>query len=430
MRRFGFVLLLVLAGGLGYLLLRPRPQAQEAAATPQVYTVARGTVRVAVSGSGRLEAWQTWEVRPEVQGVLRTVAQEGDRVQKGQVLAELDPEPFQRALAKAQEDLRRAQATLENTRVQGQNALASLRSSLVQAETAYQNALAGLKTAEENLKAARLLYEAGGISRQALAEAENAYESARRTLENARASLEAAREALRLREAQLKEDLRSQEAALAQARLALEEARSNLAKARVTAPVDGVVLSVAQNPGAQVGPTTPLLTLGDLSAFRLVLEVDETEIARVKEGLPVEVSLEGLPGETLRGRVEAISPQGEVVNNIPVFKVTVRLPPDERLRPGMSADGEIIVEEARDVLVVPKRAVERVRNRAYVTVLLPDGSTDTVRVTLGPEDATQVAVLEGLKEGDRVVLPQAPAPAPASRQQTAPTPFLFPGPGR
>jgi len=429
MRRWSLLVLALLLGVGGYLLLRPKgtPRAQE---VPEVYTVARGEVRVVVAGSGQLQPWRTLEVRPEVQGILLSVVEEGKAVKVGEVLAELDPDPFRRAWESARADLQRAEASLANARAQGESSLASLQAGVKNAEVAYANAQASLETARRNLEATRLLYQAGGTSRQALWDAETAYANAQRALENARASLEAQREALRLRQAQLQEDLRAQEAALSQARLALAEAQANLEKTRVRAPFAGVVLSVSANPGAQVGPGTPLLTLGNLSAYALVLEVDETEIAKVRVGQRVDVTLEGLPGETFQDRVEAISPQGQVVNNIPVFKVTVRLPYDPRLRPGMSADGEIVVEEARSVLVIPKRAVERVRGRAYVNVLLPDGSTDTVRVVLGPEDARMVAVLEGLKEGDQVVLPKAGGASQTPRTPSSPSPVPLPGFGR
>ncbi|WP_038071146.1 efflux RND transporter periplasmic adaptor subunit [Thermus scotoductus] len=429
MRRWSLLVLALLLGVGGYLLLRPKgtPRAQE---VPEVYTVARGEVRVVVAGSGQLQPWRTLEVRPEVQGILLSVVEEGKAVKAGEVLAELDPDPFRRAWESARADLQRAEASLANARAQGESSLASLEAGVKNAEVAHANAQASLETARRNLEATRLLYQAGGTSRQALWDAETAYANAQRALENARASLEAQREALRLRQAQLQEDLRAQEAALSQARLALAEAQANLEKTRVRAPFAGVVLSVSANPGAQVGPGTPLLTLGNLSAYALVLEEDETEIAKVRVGQRVDVTLEGLPGETFQGRVEAISPQGQVVNNIPVFKVTVRLPYDPRLRPGMSADGEIVVEEARNLLVIPKRAVERVRGRAYVNVLLPDGSTDTVRVVLGPEDARMVAVLEGLKEGDQVVLPKAGGASQTPRTPSSPSPVPLPGFGR
>jgi len=348
MRRWFLLLVLLGLGVGGYFLLRPKRVAQVVEA-PEVYTVVRGEVRVTVSGSGSLAPWQTLDVRPEVQGLLRSVVEEGTWVEKGQVLAELDPTSFRQALEEAQADLAKVEAALANTRAQGESALASLKASLKSAEVAYANAQASLSTAQRNLEATRLLYQAGGASQQALLEAEAAYASARRSLENAEVSVRAQQEALALREAQLREDLRIQEAALVQARLAV---------------------------------------------------------------------------------AESISPQGETVNNIPVFKVAVSLAPDPRFRSGMSADGEIVVREAKDVLVIPKRAVERGQGGAYVTRLLPDGSTERVPVTLGLEDNTRVAVLEGLKEGDQVILSRRGATGSNSQQQRPPEPLPLMGPGR
>ena len=242
------------------------------------------------------------------------------------------------------------------------------------AEIAYANAKQDLETARQNLEATRIVYEAGGTSRQDLLAAEAAYAAAERALENAEAALAAQRKALNLREAQLAKELEALQEALRQAQLTLASAREDLEAVEVKAPFSGVVLSQEASLGAQVSPETALLTLGDLSAFRLVLQVDETEIGKVQVGQKVAVTLDGLPGETLEGEVVAKSPKAELVNNIPVFEVTVRLPADPRLRPGMSADGEIVVQEAKDVILLPKGAVRSVRHRPAPRRLHGDGA--------------------------------------------------------
>lgn len=126
MRRWSLLVLALLLGVGGYLLLRPKgtPRAQE---VPEVYTVARGEVRVVVAGSGQLQPWRTLEVRPEVQGILLSVVEEGKAVKVGEVLAELDPDPFRRAWESARADLQRAEASLANARAQGESSLASLQ---------------------------------------------------------------------------------------------------------------------------------------------------------------------------------------------------------------------------------------------------------------------------------------------------------------
>ncbi|TBH20804.1 efflux RND transporter periplasmic adaptor subunit [Thermus thermamylovorans] len=407
MRR-GWVLLgaLLLAGAFWAFRPRPEPPREE---PPQVVRAVRGEVRATVLASGTLEAWRVQEVYPAVSGTLAWIAAEGQGVAAGEPLARLDPEPFRRRVAEAEAAWARAEASLALARVQGEGGLASLRAALRGAELARAEAEEALEAARRHLEGARTVYAAGGLSRQALLEAEEAHRRAERALLRAEEDLRAQREALAQREAQLREELRGQEAALAQARLALEEARAALEAATLRAPFPGTVLRVAASPGAQVGPGTPLLALGEGEAFRLVLEVDETEVARVRPGQRVRATFEAFPGQAFLGEVAAVSPRGELVSNIPVFRVSVRLPPDPRLRPGMTGDGEIVVEEARDVLVLPRRAVERARGQAFVTVLRPDGSTERVPVRLGLEGPTQVAVLEGLAEGDQVLLPQRPA---------------------
>jgi len=113
--------------------------------------------------------------------------------------------------------------------------------------------------------------------------------------------------------------------------------------------------------------------------------------------------------------VTAISPSARIQQNIAVFYVTVNIPnPERKLRPGMTAEGEIIAEEIPNALTIPKRAVQTVRNQAYVDVLQPDGSKETVRVVLGPDDGVNQVVLEGLEPGQSVVLPSR-APASSNR---------------
>ncbi|GIW38583.1 MAG: hypothetical protein KatS3mg075_064 [Meiothermus sp.] len=150
--------------------------------------------------------------------------------------------------------------------------------------------------------------------------------------------------------------------------------------------------------GATVNNSTALLTLIDDSSVNLPVQIDESEIAKVRVGQKVEVTLDAFSNETFEGVVTAISPSARIQQNIAVFYVTVNVPnPERKLRPGMTAEGEIIAEEIPEALTIPKRAVQTVRNRAYVDVLQPDGSKETVRVVLGPDDGVNQVVLEGLE---------------------------------
>ncbi|MFN3392001.1 MAG: efflux RND transporter periplasmic adaptor subunit, partial [Meiothermus ruber] len=273
-----------------------------------------------------------------------------------------------------------------------------------------------LEAARTNLEATQKLFDLGGASAQSLQSARDAYAKAQASLEIAQVNLNTARQALTLRSNANAQDLKNAQIAVEQARLEVKNAEENLASTKIYAPFDGVVSEVnAQvgsiGVGATVSNSTALLTLIDDSSVNLPVQIDESEIAKVKVGQKVEVTLDAFSNETFEGVVTAISPSARIQQNIAVFYVTVNVPnPERKLRPGMTAEGEIIAEEIPEALIIPKRAVQTVRNRAYVDVLQPDGSKETVRVVLGPDDGVNQVVLEGLEPRQTVVLPSRVQP--------------------
>ncbi|WP_297854441.1 efflux RND transporter periplasmic adaptor subunit [Meiothermus sp.] len=404
-------LIVALAVGLGaYLLLRPKSVATNAP-TVETAAVQQEMFRVSVSGPGTLEPVQSLAVKPAVNGTVLKLPNVGDRVQRGQLIVQLDPTNYTRALENARLALQKAQANLDKLRSDQASALATARQNLASAEVAYANARRDLEAARTNLQATQKLYELGGASAQSLQNARDAYAKAQAALEVAQVNLTTARQALSLRSSANAQDLRNAQIAVEQARLEVKNAEENLADTKIYAPFDGVVSEVnAQvgsiGVGATVSNSTALLTLIDDSSVNLPVQIDESEIARVKVGQKVEVTLDAFSGETFEGKVTAIAPKAQIQQNIAFFYVTVNIPnPERKLRPGMSAEGEIIIEEIPQALTIPKRAVQTVRNRAYVDVLQPDGSRETVRVVLGPDDGVKQVVLEGLKPGQQVVLP-------------------------
>jgi len=410
------VVALVLAGlgGAAYWFLRPKP----ASAAPELKTapVQRGVFRVSVSGPGTLEAVQSLAVKPAVNGTVLRLPNVGDRVQKGQLIVELDPTNYNRALENARLAVQKAQANLDKLRADQQSALAIARQNIASAEVAFANARRELEAARANLEATQKLFDLGGASAQSLQSARDAYAKAQASLEIAQINLNTARQVLVLRNNADAQDLKNAQIALEQARLEVKNAEENLANTKIYAPFDGVVSEVNAQVGSMVGAGTALLTLIDDSSVNLLVQIDESEIAQVRVGQKVEVTLDAFSNETFQGVVTAVSPTASIQQNIAVFYVTVNIPnPERKLRPGMTAEGEIIVEEIPDVLIIPKRAVQIVGKQAYVDVLQPDGSKETVRVVLGPDDGVNQVVLEGLEPGQSVVLPSR---APASPKRS------------
>lgn len=198
--------------------------------------------------------------------------------------------------------------------------------------------------------------------------------------------------------------IRRQELELAQ--LDLAEAQANLDRATIRAPFAGTVVERMVDEGEQVGVYAPLLRLADLGRLRVEARIDEIDVGQVEPGQAVTLTLDAFPGQPLRGSVQEVAPAVTVDRGSPFYLATIVLvnPPSLPLRLGMAANLSIVTVEREDVLLIPRLAVERVGEGSYVTVLR-DGRSQRIRVTLGLSDPLHYEVLDGLAEGERVVLP-------------------------
>jgi len=413
-------------------------------ALPETATIRRGTLRVTLSAAGK--------IRPRAQAVLNfatagTVAEifvrEGEAVREGQPLARLDTTDLELAVRQAEVAYLTQQVVYSQT-VQGPKP-----EELAAARAAVRSAQAALRALEQgpdptDLEIARLNYEvaknaiwqaqltrdktAGSplsapidvdLARARVGQAELQAEIARLQYEKMKAGarpeqLEAARAQLAQAQAslaRLQPDALTVERTrlqLEQARLQLEQARRRLEQATLLAPFDGTVIAVNIEIGQVVGAGIPggAIILADLSDLYLDLTVDEVDVVRLKEGMPVEITLDALPGRSFRGHIDAIAPAATEAGGAATYRVRVVL--DERdpvLRAGMSATVEIEVERRENVLLVPNAAVRRDREtgRAFVYRVIGD-RVEEVEIRLGAQGETESEVLEGLQEGDRVAL--------------------------
>ncbi|WP_448593805.1 efflux RND transporter periplasmic adaptor subunit [Thermoflexus hugenholtzii] len=420
-------------------------------ALPETATIRRGTLRVTLSAAGK--------IRPRAQAVLNfatagTVAEifvrEGEAVRKGQPLARLDTTDLELAVRQAEV------AYLTQQVVYSQTVRGPKPEELAAARAAVRSAQAALQALEQgpdptDLEIARLNYEvaknaiwqaqltrdktAGSplsapidvdLARARVGQAELQAEIARLQYEKLKAGarpeqLEAARAQLAQAQAslaRLQPDALTVERTrlqLEQARLQLEQARRRLEQATLLAPFDGTVIAVNIEIGQVVGAGVPggAIVLADLSDLYLDLTVDEVDVVRLKEGMPVEITLDALPGRSFRGHIDAIAPAATEAGGAATYRVRVVL--DERdpvLRAGMSATVEIEVERRENVLLVPNAAVRRDREtgRAFVYRMVGD-RVEEVEIRLGAQGESESEVLEGLREGDRVVLGEMQPPS-------------------
>ncbi|HEX2863265.1 MAG TPA: efflux RND transporter periplasmic adaptor subunit [Deinococcales bacterium] len=412
------ILALVVVGGGAYALLRPKDDGTATAAVAiKTATASLQDFRDAVSGSGTVTANATYNLTAKVNGSVKWVLPEGTRVKKGQVVARLETAPFQRALETNQLNLAKAQAQLAGLQASQSSNRSSNLQSVSQARTALENAQSDAASALQSLQAQKRIYAVGGVSAQSVTDAQAAYDKAANSVSQAQVALNTALSGSSAKSNSDEQDLRNAQLAVSQAQVSVQSAQEDLANTQVTSPIDGIISTVNVTAGGGAssssgsGSGSTIMTILDDSTVTVPVQVDETEITKVKVGQRADVTLGALPDQTFTGKVTAVSPAATVQSNIPIFSVSVVLPnPDRTLRPGMSADADIISQEVPNAIVVPLKAVETVRRRSYVTVLGADGKTqEQRRVTTGVDDGTNVVITDGLKDGETLVLPTAAA---------------------
>jgi HlyD family secretion protein len=179
--------------------------------------------------------------------------------------------------------------------------------------------------------------------------------------------------------------------------------------------MDGLVLSRDVEVGDAVSSililgsqATLVMTLGDVSEVYVLGKVDEADIGQVFLGQPARIVVESFKDKKFEGEVTKISPFGVEVDNVTTFEVRVSIKnPGGELKTNMTANAEIIMEEKKDVLLVPESAVVYDRDR-NASLEVPDKSADDgkrqVAVTLGISNGVKTEVVEGIEEGGQVVL--------------------------
>lgn len=273
-------------------------------AGPRLLTVeaSRGNLVIRAEATGTVEPVREVEVKSKASGeVLRLHVDVGDLVQRGALLAEIDPRDVRNRYNQVQADLEVARARAEISQAQ--------------------------------LERSRQLFEAKVITQQE-------FESATLDYANARASLVRAQTDFDLAELQL-------------------------ADVSIRAPMDGTIIqknveegAVIQSASSNVSGGTALFIMADLSDMQVRTLVDETDMGKLRAGLLTAVSVEAFPDRSFEGRVDKIEPLALEEQNVTMFPVIVTL--DNRaglLRPGMNAEVEIFIDEALGVVLVPNNAI-------------------------------------------------------------------------
>jgi HlyD family secretion protein len=259
----------------------------------------RGDVTMTITATGTLSAVTTVQVGSQVSGVIsRLYADFNSHVKKGQLLAELDPTPFQQTVEQRQADVTKAQVEAANAKITFDR--------------------------QKRLTAA-------GLAAQA-------------DLDSAKAAYEGA------------------QAQVAQARAALSSAQTNLHYTKIVSPIDGVVVDRAYDVGQTVAASFQAPTLfqiaQDLTKMQVQADVDQSDIGRIQVGQFSRFTVDSYPDEMFRGRISQIRLNATVSQNVVTYPVIIEVPnPDEKLRPKMTANVTISVARVQNVLRIPNAAL-------------------------------------------------------------------------
>jgi RND family efflux transporter MFP subunit len=435
------VLPLVVIGGCSAALvykLKPKPE------DPRTAKVERGDVVVAVRETGYVEPIKKVEVKSKVAGMVSELAvDEGDVVTEGQLIARLDvPEvEAQRDQIKAQLEaararLQQAQIQLDMDRRLSESQVAQAEANLRGARSAVDEAETRVADAQRVYENKRQLYEMGGYV------AENDVDSAKATLDLARQQLLAARERVREQEAALaivharRDQCEVSESRVVEARASVQQIQDSLAEietrlsdAVIRAPMSGVVIARHVRDGELItavsyyGSGAPIVTIGDLSTMLVKVDLNEVDVDKVSLGLRTDITVDALPDARYTGSVTRIAPASELYVREPGSAI-VRFPvevtvedADAALRPGMTANAEIVCERVDDVLWVPNDAIfekEDEEGKHFVAVVTGEGNgereTEDREVTTGLSNDSRTEIVSGLEEEEEVELGRGDMP--------------------
>jgi RND family efflux transporter MFP subunit len=300
---------------------------------------------------GTVQAAQTSQISSQTTGtILEIRAHEGDRVQSGQVLAVIDDSQPRAAVDQA-------------------------TGALAAAEKEVSAADSNFALAESTLRRYQQLYEKKSVSPQEFDEINAKYQSA-----------EAQRDMSRARQAQ--------------AAAALAQARTSLGYTRVRAPFAGVVTAKMADAGTLASPGMPIFTVEDTRAYRLEVNVDESDVHFVHLGHAAPVAIDALGDGRLSGRVAQIVPAADPASRS--FLVKISLPADVRLRSGLFGRAHF-ARGQRQALLIPRTSVVERGQLEGLYVLDANQIAELRYVTLGASAGENVEVLSGMQDGDRLV---------------------------
>lgn len=354
----------------------------------------RGDIAKSVVATGKIQPITKVELKSKASGIVEKLYVDiNQNVHKGQVLAQLDQQEILAQVAAQKAQLAAAEANVVTYKANiDQDKVTAAAPDLPMYKSTYDRNLA--------------MSNDGIVSRQTLDDAQRNYVAAENKRDSSVAQISVDQAKLKQAQAQVQ-----------QAQASLDQLNEQLSYTTLVAPIDGVVLSRDVEIGDAVssilvlGSTATLvMTIGDTTQVYVQGKVDEADIANVYLGQPARIRVESFPNKTFNGKVTKIAPLGVEKDNVTTFEVRVSIDnPTGELKANMTANAEVLITEHKNALTVPEQALVY-DNQKNASVFVPDPKQKDgqrkVPVKVGISNGSKTEILDGLKEGDTVVLQQ------------------------
>jgi HlyD family secretion protein len=408
----GALVLVLIWGGM---TLWRKHQAQQKKLAERVIALAKRTdIAQTIAANGRVVPNFEVEIKPKASGkIIKLPYDVSAAVKEGDLLVQLDPIDESRAVAQAEASLSSLQNKLEGSKLNSQIAQLNLKTELDKARANLSAAETRAKEVQAKFDRQKKLYEGEFISTEEFQTSTTELAQAKTDLENAKVRFK------ELNTQQLNVKFQQKEVAASKAtvdssRVGLLNAQQRLSETKIYAPINGVVTSRPAQIGLivssginNVSGGTTLMTIADLSQIFTIASVDESDIGRVKLGQKARITADAFGGEKFAGEVVQIASKGLNESNVVTFEVKIKLLGDaeQKLKPEMTTNIEIIVDEASDAVVVPIEALNKKNGHEYVLVLTDRKKKPTRRaVQTGISDGTNTQITAGLEEGETVLV--------------------------
>jgi HlyD family secretion protein len=408
--------------------------------------VERGDINVAISSTGNPNAVVTVQVGTQVSGVvLALFADFNTKVTKGELIARIDPAPFQAKVDQAKANLEAARASVANAQAVVQQALANIQSANSSLAAAQANVVKAEAVAEDaKVKVDRrvIMVQQGADSKEDLETAQTTYKSAVADHKALVAQRHAVEDSVKVAQAQLNvanSQVAASQSQVKQFTAALQSAQLDLDHTSITAPVNGVVVSrnvdVGQTVAASLAAPTLFLIAQDLTKMQVDTNVSEADVGRVRVNQPATFTVDAYPGQVFTGAVTQIRQAPINVQNVITYDAVIGVAiPELKLFPGMTANVKILVNQRLNVLKVPNAALryhpvsdssatgggkgagrKGAAPARAVWILDANNKQQRIVVTTGESDGAYTEVVQGeLKDGDRVIVAALAKTAAAS----------------